>query len=346
MRRGPTVLYRIPGGLLLLALASFAAAPAGAAGQWQSIARAENRVVFASDRFDAYEGSHIHLPLKATHYVFEVYAAFWGAGVPPFPVFSLVMVRPAPGRSLDANGRKSLEDAGKTLEEEAKGQKWARGLAFAAGGSGVADSVLGPAAYLFFTAGDRRCAIFRRYLNDENDPDRPDNIYLTGFYCPPFGALDRTALDAVLARIGIRDIAVPEPPPADGLAALIAAGDLAGLRRIGGLDPDAAIGFSHPRFAGGRTVRRPMIVAAALFGRAATVAWLIERGASLAGRSSGAICAAIAGGHGDVVERLLTARPALARYPRCGRGRNLAAGALARRLGHAAIAERLEAGPR
>ena len=329
-----------PGGLLL-AVGLAAAAPAGAAAKAQPISRAENRIVFAGDVPGADREYHLRRPFKASHYAYELHAAQWSAGTRRAPVLTLFLVRLPPGRHFSAEAEKGLEDA-------AKFQRWTRGLAFAAAGSGTADTALGPAPYLIFTAGGHRCAVFRQYLNESRDPDRLDDMRLTGIYCPPTGALDPAALAAVLARIAIRGIAAPQPeaPRADDLAALVTAGDLEGLRRIAGPDPDAAIAFSHPRFAGGRTIRRPMVVAAALFGRKAVAAWLIARGASLAGRGSGAICAAIAEGHEDIVALLLAKNPALARYRRCGRDRNLAANALARLLGHDAIARRLEGWPR
>ena len=330
-----------PGGALLLVLAMLAAAPAGAAVKLNTISRAENRVVFAGSRFDAYTEIHLHVPFKASHYAYEAHFAVWKAVNRRVPVFQLALGRLPPGRAFTGERRKSLED-------DARGRKHVRGLPFASVSSGAAETALGPVEYLIFEAGDLRCGFFRQYLNEHRDPDRPDDMVLSGSYCPVSGEVDHAALAAVLARIGIRGIAVPSPPPGGDLAALVISGDLAGLRRWAahGLDPNAAISFSHPRFAGGRTIRRPMIVAAALFGREATVAWLIGRGAALAGRGSGAICAAIAEGHEGIVELLLARNPALAGYDRCGRGGSFSARELARRLGREAIARRLEAGPR
>ena len=111
---------------------------------------------------------------------------------------------------------------------------------------------------------------------------------MTALYCPITGEVDAARLDYVLARVGIRGIAVPEgnpiaSPPArsreEALIELVRSGEMKGLRRVAarGLDPNAVIPFSHPHFAGGRTIRRPMLMAAALYGPS-TVRLLASRG--------------------------------------------------------------------
>ena len=196
--------------------------------------------------------------------------------------------------------------------------------------------------------------MFRLYLSRRalTVTDALGDTALSGYYCPASGELDSAAFASLLARIGIRGIAVPaaesvEAPTSrsrkDVLAGLVRSGDMAGLRGIAArsLDPDSVIAFSHPRFARGRTIRRPMIMAASLFGHTEMTVFLLNLGAATDGPGSGAICAAIARGHLDIVDVLLEENPALADYERCGRGGTLAALAVARRLGRDAIVERL-----
>ncbi len=331
--------------VLLPALAISLAAPAGAFAKWQGITPAENRIVFASDRFAGYREVHRYRPFKANHYTHENYMVRWTVGGRRLPVFRLYLQLLAPGRHFQGGTPTSLEGT-------ARGLNWVEGLSFAASEAGTAETVLGSAEHLIFEAGRHRCGLFRLFANKSgiSDPDTLGNIAMSGLYCPLSGEIDARAVESVLARVGIRDIAMPAPdaPAGNDLARLVTSGDLAGLRRAAGedFDPDTLIPFSHPRFAGGRTIRRPMIVAASLFGRAGPAAFLIERGASVEGQASGAICAAIATNHPDIVDLLLEREPALAQYDRCGRGRNLSPVALARRLGHDSIAERLETGSR
>ena len=133
----------------------------------------------------------------------------WLAAATAGAVLRVMLIRLPPGRAIALRRAKSLEDA-------ARGLRWTKGLAFAAAGSGMADTALGPAAYPIFTADDYRCGFFRQYLNERRDPERPDDMGLLGFYRPVSGEVDRAALARVLARIGIRDIALPAPDTGDG----------------------------------------------------------------------------------------------------------------------------------
>ena len=177
----------------------------------------------------------------------------------------------------------------------------------------------------------------------------PGNTRLTGLYCPVSAHLDVATLESLLSKLGVRGIAVPkveEPkvasvppsrhPSPESLATLVTTGDIKGLRRVAAkdFDPDTVIPFRHPRFAGGRLVRRPILVAAALFGRTEIVVFLLNKGASTDGRSSQAICPAAAIGHLKIVEVLLRKNPKLKDVERCGRSGNLAPADLARRRGH------------
>ena len=112
---------------------------------------------------------------------------------------------------------------------------------------------------------------------------------MTGLYCPVSREVDAAQLASVVARIGIRGIAVPEADPAEvpsarsreeALAGLVRSGDMMALRRIAarGLDPDSVIPFSHPRFAGGQTLRRPMLMAASLHGHVEMTVFLLDLG--------------------------------------------------------------------
>ena len=66
----------------------------------------------------------------------------------------------------------------------------------------------------------------------------------------------------------------------DGLSSAVISGDVAALRELldDGADPDEVISFRHPNFAGGRVVRRRVLVAAAVHGNLAVAEMLIGGG--------------------------------------------------------------------
>ena len=86
-----------------------------------------------------------------------------------------------------------------------------------------------------------------------------------------------------------------------------------------------------------------MLMAASLYGHVEMTVFLLEYGAATDGLAAGAICAAIARDHAEIVRVLLEAKPALSEYGDCGRRGGLPALALARRLGREAIVELLRA---
>ena len=328
----------------LLWLAPVLAAPADAAAKWRGIERAENRIVFAGAPSGAGGETHRHLRLEDSDRGHESYEAHWRPRDPGPPLLRLRLHLTTPDHPFVAK-RASLEHSGRT-------HPLFRRHEFTAIETGTAESVVGPAEYLVFEARRKRCGLFRLFLSRR--ADGADDTLLTGLYCPVSHEVDAAELASVVARVGIRDIAVPETNPdeipdapsrEESLADAVRSGDMKGLRRIAarGLDPDSAIAFSHPRFARGRTIRRPMLMAASLYGHVEMAAFILDLGATTDGPAAGAICAAIARNHPDIVEMLLESSPELAKYRRCGQDRAQPALALARRLGRAAIVERLRA---
>lgn len=340
---------RTLGWRLLLGLGLVLAAPAGVVAKWQGIDRAENRIVFSGAPSGADREAHRHMRLEDTAGIHERYEAHWRARNWGLPLLRLRLQVQAPDHPLRTESRRSLEHLSRT-------HPLFRGQAFTAVEAGIAESVVGPAEYLVFEAGRNRCGVFRLYPNRRagDADDTLGDTVMTGLYCPVSREVDAAGLASVVARVGIRGIAVPEANPVEvssarnreeALANVVRSGDMKGLRRIAArdLDPDSVIPFSHPRFARGRTIHRPMLMAASLYGHVEMTAFLLDLGAATDGPAAGAICAAIARNHPEIVEMLLESDPALAAYRRCGQSRELPVLALARRLGHAAIVERLRA---
>ena len=316
--------------------------------QWHGIDRLDNRIVFAGTPAGAVRETHRHLRLEDTAGRRETYEAHWRARGRRLPLLRLRLHRDAPAHPFRTAERKSLEHLMQT-------HPLFRRRTVATVEAGTVESVLGPAEYLVFEAGEDRCGTWRVYpnRNENTDDDVLGDTLMTGLYCPASGEVDAARLASVLARVGVGDIAVPEveesapdPPHApESLASLVKSGDMTGLRRVAahGLDPDSVIPFSHPRFAGGRTIRRPMLVAASLHGHVEMTVYLLDLGAATGGAAASAICAAIAGDHPEIVEALLEADAALAEHGACGRGRSMPALAVARRLNRTAIVELLRA---
>lgn len=342
----------ISGGLALLVMALVLIAPAGVHAKWQGIAEADSRIVFTGRAFDGYRAVYRHRPFVESAYTSERYLATWKTGSRRLPVLELHLTILAPGRHFP--GHMQIDPV-----KTAKGLSWFRNRPLTVGETGAAETALGKADYIVFTAGEDRCALFKSYFNDGSVDhlDTVGNISLTGLYCPVFGAVDVGAFEAVLARIGVRDIAVPEAeteeaaapsasggPTAESVAELVKAGDIRAMRRAlaRGLDPDTVVTFQHRRFARGRAIRAPMLMAAAIYGHTEMVVFLLNKGASTRGPASGAICAAVARKHLDIVKALLEEDGALARYDRCGPSRTRTALQVAMRLGHLDIAEKLQ----
>ena len=330
---------------LSLALVLLPALAPPAQAKWRGIAEADSQIVFAGRDFDAYRASHRYLPFAERAHQMEGYLATWMAPSRRVPVFWTRLDILAPGYYFDSSWSRAIEEFPKLFV-------WFKPLDVTPGETGKAKTVLGEADYLVFAAGKYRCAAFRLYIDGAwaGSPHSAGNTRMFGLYCPVAGGVDGAAVESVLAKIGIREVAVPEAepreagtPPERDLARLVRTGDIRGLRKaaIGGLDPDTVIRFSHPSFAGGREIDRPMLVAAALFGHTEVVVFLLEKGASTRGPGAGAICAAVATDRAGVVDALLENNPGLGEYGRCGRHRTLSPFALAMRLGHLDIAEAL-----
>ena len=330
----------------LPALALALAAPGDASAKWRGIAEADSRIVFAGRQLDAYRSAHRYLPFEENAYKHESYLASWRAGVRRLPVLWIRLQLLAPGRYFPQGLQQDLEG-------RAKGFDWFRGKPFSVEKTGKAAMAFGTADTMIFASGRDRCAIFRAYFDSgaASDVDTLGNTVMTGLYCPPDGGVDSAALGAVLSRIGIRGLAVPEaetreatrPDAPPDIARLVREGDMRGLRvaAAAGFDPDRVIAVSHPRIGGGREIRRPLLAAAALFGHTEMVAFLLDRGASTGGPAAWAICGAVVTNRRDVVDLILEKDPAAAYYGSCGRGRDLTPRALARRLGREDIAGRL-----
>ncbi len=338
-RRG-TLGWLLPLGLLLFP-------QSGVLANMQGIDRADNRIVFSGEVDGADREAHRRLRFEDAGGDLEAYEARWTARGERVPLLRLRLRLLAPGGSYRIGEPESVE-------QQIRTHPLFRRLAFTAVEAGTAESELGPAEYLVFRAGRHRCGVFRLYLsrNAGSEADVLGDMLMTALYCPVSHKVDAARLSGVLSRVGIRGIAVPETDPVevpsarsreDALAGLVRSGDMQGLRRVAasGLDPDRVIPFSQTGFAGGRTLRRPMLMAASLFGHVEMTVFLLHLGAAAHGRAAGAICAAIARDHPEIVKVLLEANPALAGYGRCGRRGGLTALEVARRLDRTAIVELL-----
>ena len=331
------------GKLFPLVLALVAAASTDALAQrWRGLTEPENRIVFSGSRLEDYRALHHHRPSGESGRSAEIYRAQWRAGSRRLPVFEIELYLLAPGYHYSAGRPFSLDRYAKTLT-------LLKDKAFSTVASGTTGSALGPAEFLIFTADKHRCAVFVLHFDDGSisDSDTLGNTRVNGFYCPVSAQVDAAGLESLLSGVGVRGIAVPEVeepqaagrpaperPSADALATLVTTGDMKGLRRVAvkNFDPNAVIPFQHPRFARGRVIRRPIIMAASLFGQTEMVVFLLKKGASTRGPSAGAICAAIARKHREIVLALVKKDPELKNYNRCGASRDVSALALARRL--------------
>ena len=332
---------------LALALALAAGAPGDTRAKWRGIAAADSQIVFAGRQLDAYRSAHHYFPFVDSAYKWEGYQARWTAPSRRVPVFWARLRLLAPNYHF-------IDGTQRNLDARARNLPWFRVKPFSAGEESTARTLLGQFRYLIFTSGDDRCAAFRLFVDDGTyaSPNSAGSAVLSGVYCPVSDGLDKAAVESVLSRIGIRDMAVPEadtreaarPDAPPDIARLVREGDMWGLRRAaaaGGFDPNHVIAVSHPRIGGGREIERPLLAAAALFGHTEMVAFLLDKGASTGGRAAWAICGAVVTNRRDIVDLILEKDPAAAYYGSCGRGGDLTPRALARRLGRADIAGRL-----
>ena len=347
-----TMRYLLLGNVFALVLTILlAASPDAFAQRWRGITEAENRIVFAGNQLEDFRALHHYHPFGEGESSHEHYRARWTAGPRRLPVFWVDLYLLPPNRHFPAS--RPLD-----LDRYAQGLEWLKDKTFSTVDTGTAGTALGPADFLIFTADKHRCGVFVVYFDDGtiSNSDTLGRTQVNGFYCPVSGQVDAGIVESLLSTVGIRGIAVPkveEPqaarrpapqrPSADSLATLVATGDIKGLRRVAArdFDPDTIIPFQHPRFAGGRVIRRPIIVAAALFGQTEMVVFLLNKGASTRGPSAGAICAAIARRHPDIVEVLLKKDPELKDYSGCGRRGGLTPMDLARRLNLQDIVDKL-----
>ena len=139
------------------------------------------------------------------------------------------------------------------------------------------------------------------------------------------------------------DLPDARPVTADRIAQAVISGDADEVGKLiaGGADVNAPISFNHPRFARGRTIVYPPLMAAAIYGSPEVARRLLEAGADVAGRMRTAICAAVFFGHAEIVRLLLNAGMDVRGYRRCGRGRNASPLEWAEHFGRDGIAEML-----
>ena len=284
---------RFPAWEILLVLVLLLAVPPEASAKWNGIDRSNNRILFLGAPFEAESEFHRHLRLEDTGGKGETYEAHWRARDSRLPLLRLRLRIQAPGQFFRSNKRKSLEQL-------VQSHPLFKRRAITTVESGTTRSMLGSADYLVFEAGKDRCGTFRLYPSPDwsNTGDSLDNMLLTALYCPVSNDVDAPVLSSLLARTGIRGIAEPEADPEEVPSArnrievlerVVPAGDMKGLRRIAvqGLDPDTEITFSHPRFANGRSIRRPLLLAASLYGHVEMTVFLLDHGATTAGSAGG-----------------------------------------------------------
>lgn len=306
--------------------------------KWQGITEAENKIVFSGNDLDDYPALHYYQPVDESNSQ-ERYRARWTVGHRGRLVFRIDLIILPPDHHFPTNPGIQLDRITEAL---------GRLKSFSTVDTGTVGTALGPAEFVMIEIGKHRCGAFHLFLDDGaiSHPDTLGNRYLTGAYCPVSGQVDAQILESLLSKVGVRGIAVPKveetqaggPPGSqratmDPLTVLVATGDIKGLRRAAAkdFDPDTIVAFQHPRFADRQVIRRPILMAAALFGQTEMVVFLLKKGATTRGRSSGAICAAVAMKHPQIVDVLLKKDPELKNYDRCGRMGSLSPIDLARR---------------
>ena len=314
-------------GFCLLLLASL---PVSAA-DWQTTTQSESRIVFSGPEVAGTRAFYRHLSFKANNYRAQTYSTVWRSKFRPLPVLFMQLNETAPDRHFPDYLQADLIDFARSHLFKDKD------LSF--GKAGSATTAPGKAEYLVFTVDEHECSIFRQFdmTGAPDDLGTHGRIRLWGFHCPKPGIVKAGDMKSLLARVGVRSIAVPEMAAQQGVSgdSLIQAldtGNIEVFREIFAGNPDASIQFSHPDFAGGRITSGPVLMATTLFGRTEMTRQPLNKGASVDGRARRAICMTIEMRHREVVEILVQHDLKVNGYTQCGRGRNLLPLELAERL--------------
>ncbi len=325
----------------------FLACMPATAADWETTTRSESKIVFSGPEVARTLALYRYLPYKATDYKVETHSGVWISRVQSLPVLLVQLDEAAPGRHFPDYLQTDLKDFARSLSPF-------KDKALSFGRAGSATTALGKAEYLVFAADGRECAVFRQFdlTAAPDDAGTRGRIRLWGLHCPMSGSVGVGGMEALLARVGARGIALPETTarqgsPGDSLIRAIEGGDVEAFRKIAaeGFDPETVIQFSRPDFAGGRVISGPALNATVLFGRAEMTRLLLSEGASVDGRARRAICMAVAMRHREIVEMLVRHGLKVDGYAQCGRSRNLSPLELAERLNLTGIAEILrEAG--
>ena len=307
---------------------------------WETATRSESKIVFSGSEVAGTRAIYRYLPFSATNYKVETHSSVWRSRVQSFPVLFIRLNEAALGYHFRDCLQIDLKDFVRSLAPFKD-----KALSFR--GTGSATTALGKAEYVVIAADDRECAVFRQVdltAAQDHVGTRGRRIRLWGFHCPKSGSVGADGIEALLARVGMRGVAVPEMAaqqgfPGDILIRAIESGDIETFRKIatGGFDPETSIQFSHPDFAGGRIISGSTLVAAVLFGRVEMTKLLLSKGASVDGRARRAICLAMR--HREIVEMLVRHGLKADGYAQCGRSRNLSPLGLAERLNLIGITE-------
>ena len=128
----------------------------------------------------------------------------------------------------------------------------------------------------------------------------------------------------------------------DQLTTAVISGDVETLRALldGGADPNAIIAFRHPNFAGGKRVKRRLLVVAAVHGHTGEAELLIGSGANLSHpQNEFAICPAAALGHVEFVQILIRAGIPATPRRKCGPDGDASPIQIAEARGHSEIVQ-------
>ena len=250
---------------------------------WETATRSESRIVFSGPEVAGTIAIYRYLPFRATDYKVETHSSVWESRVQSLPILFVRLNEAAPGYHFRDYPQIDLRDFVRSLITF-------KDKALSFGGAGSATTALGKAEYLVFATDDRECAVFRQFdlTAASDDVGTRGRIRLWGFHCPKSGSVGADGIEALLARVGVRGVAVPKmaPPqgfPDDSLIRAIETGDIETFRKIatGGFGPETSIQFSHPDFAGGRIISGPVLSATVLFGRVEMTKLLLSKGASV-----------------------------------------------------------------
>lgn len=134
----------------------------------------------------------------------------------------------------------------------------------------------------------------------------------------------------------------------DSLSAIVTSGDVKKLESLlfEGADPNSVIVFKHRSFAGGKEVKRTLLVAAAVHGHVQIVELLISRGVALEHPDNAfALCPAAAFGYTEIVATLVRAGVSVNPTRKCGRNGSMSPLRIAQKGGYDDIIKTLvEAG--